>query len=69
MDQRRAAMGEEAAVEKEAEVSSIERRAVRRRRIVKRGEELELKLDLGQSCPGSWKIITQVQEYLINGLV
>lgn len=57
---------EQAVVGKEVEVWSIERQAVRKTRIVRKGEEeLELILGLGQSCPGSWRIGAQVRGYLI----
>jgi hypothetical protein len=46
-------MGEQVVVEEEVEGLLIGRRAVRRMRIVKRGEGLELTPDLWQSCLGS----------------
>jgi hypothetical protein len=57
---------EQAVVGKEAEVWSIERQAVRKMRIVRKGEEeLGLILGLGQSYPGSWRIGAQGRECLI----
>jgi hypothetical protein len=59
-------MGEQAVVGEEVEGWLIGRLAVRKRQIVKRGEELGLTPDLWQSCLGSWKIAEQGLGYLIG---